>query len=650
MTTTVSPDSPAIGAPAAADRGPAAVLLVGFAEAAAREIASGGGLGAAVLRADGEAEVHELLAANEIAVLCLGPEVAGAGAQKLLTEVVERHPGHQGLNVVLSAGSELEVFEGLVAADQVYYLTQKPPPRADVLHILESAVEAYRSRRSPADAPDDDEAIATHRVLKATERTARQASLELAVAATVEAVEELTLADRASVLLYDRATDTLWNRLDGGAEEKRESAAAGLTSFVVRTKSAVKLDHVGSDPRYDPEADNDEGPPEERFLAVPVTDPASAGRVWAVLVALRAPRRPPFSEADQESLRLLAEKIAPTYGRFLLQAEIEERAAKRHGYWGSEAGQIFREEALEHHVRGIDDRGHLLQIAPDWTTWAYRLLVVFFVAAAVFSVVGTIPEYASGPAVVRLEGQTDVTAKIAGTVESVEVRPGQRVEAGELMARLYGAAEEAELDRARREFELGLANRLRHPADAGAAQVLVGLRLQKRIAEKRLEERSVTAPHAGTVGDVWIQRGQHLTPGQVILSLHREGEDRRLSIVALLSGHARPLVAPGMPLRLELQGYSYVYQHLTVESIGEESVGPAEARRFLGPGIGDAVGLDGPVFIATARLPSPTFEVDGRTYAYHDGILGRAEVKVRSERILLALVPGLKALWNRADG
>lgn len=627
-----------------------AVLLAGFSEPAAGEIAEAGGLDAAVIRARSEDEVHELLAENEIAVLCLGPELSGERAQKLLTGVLERHSRHQGCNVVLSTGPGLELFEDLVSADRIYYLTQKPPPRADVLHILKSGLEAYRSRRSRADEPDDEEAIATHRVLKATERTARQTGVELAVAATVEAVEDLTLADRAAVLLYDPASDTLWNRRPETEGEKRESAAAGLVSFVVRTKSAVRLDQVGSDPRYDPEADNDEGPPEERFLAAPITDPASAGRVWGVLVALRAPRREPFSAADQESLRLLAEKLAPTYGRFLLQAEIEERTARRHGVWGSDAGRIFREEALEHHVRGFDERGNLLQIAPGWTTWAYRLLLAVFVTGVVFSVVGSIPEYASGPAVVRLEGQTDVTAKIAGSVDSVEVGPGRRVAAGEILARLYGAAEEAELERARREFELGLANRLRHPADAGAAQVLVGLRLQKQIAEKRLEERSVAAPHAGTVGDVWIQRGQHLAPGEVILSLHRDGEDRRLSVVALLSGHARPLVAPGMPLRLELEGYSYVYQHLTVESVGEESVGPAEARRFLGPGIGDAVRLDGPVFVVTARLPSPTFEVGGRTYAYHDGILGRAEVKVRSERILLALVPGLKSLWNRADG
>ena len=88
---------------------------------------------------------------------------------------------------------------------------------------------------------------------------------------------------------------------------------------------------------------------------------------------------------------------------------------------------------------------------------------------------------------------------------------------------------------------------------------------------------------------------------------------------------------------------------LTVESIGDEVVGPAEAKRFLGPGIGDAVPLTGSVVFVTARLPAPSFEADGRTYAYHDGILGTAEVRVRSEKVLFALVPALRALWSR-DG
>ena len=58
-----------------------------------------------------------------------------------------------------------------------------------------------------------------------------------------------------------------------------------------------------------------------------------------------------------------------------------------------------------------------------------------------------------------------------------------------------------------------------------------------------------------------------------------------------------------MPLRLEIQGYRYAYQHLTVDSVGDEVVGPAEARRYLGDEIADAVQFAGPVVRVEAHLP-----------------------------------------------
>lgn len=621
----------------------AATLLLGWAAASAEETAAALGDAARVVR--GAEAAHEILGRGDVAVLCLGAGLSGEGARTFLDEVYARHPGYQGCNVVLAAGPDPEVFAELVSADRVYYLTQKPPPPAEVLHILRSAAEHVHARRSrPPEDEDEEQALAIHRVLQITERLARQAGLAEAVARTEEAICELVAADRAAVLLYDPETDTLWNRRPEAGEERRESAAAGLVSYSVRTRAAVRLDRVGADPRYDGEADNDGGPVDERFLAVPVLERSTA-RVYAVAVALRAAGEPSFDGADQRQLEVLAEQIAPVLGRFLFRHELEERAARRHGVRGTEAGRIFREEALEHHARGVPDQGQLLQLSPGWTRWTYPLLLLLFAAAAVFALVGSIHEYAGGPAVVRLEGQTDVTAPLAGTVVSVEVAAGRRVAAGDLLARLYGVQEAAELDRASREFELGLAGRLRNPADPSAERTLGPLRAQKVQAERRLEERSVRAPHDGTVGDVWIQAGQHLTPGQVILSL--DGGDPRLGIVALIPGHYRPLLRPGMPLRLELEGYGYAYQQLTVESVGDEVVGPAEARRFLGPGIGDAVPLTGSVVLVTARLPAPTFEADGRAYAYHHGTPGTAEVRVRSEKILFALVPALRALWGR---
>src|SRR3954453_21948542 len=113
---------------------------------------------------------------------------------------------------------------------------------------------------------------------------------------------------------------------------------------------------------------------------------------------------------------------------------------------GANRQSMFRTQALKHAEIGRGE-GELLRLSPAWTRWAYWLLVAVFVAGGLFSALGTIAEYAGGPAVVWVTGRLDVTAIVAGTVSSIEVSPGQRVEAGALLARFHSAREAAELDR-----------------------------------------------------------------------------------------------------------------------------------------------------------------------------------------------------------
>jgi hypothetical protein len=106
------------------------------------------------------------------------------------------------------------------------------------------------------------------------------------------------------------------------------------------------------------------------------------------------------------------------------------------------------------------------------------------------------------------------------------------------------------------------------------------------------------------------------------------------------------MVRSGQKLRLEISGFRYAYRELTVEAIGDEVVGPEEARRYLGPEVADSVQLGGPVVLVRAKLPARTFNSEGRVFSYHDGMHGTAEVRVRTEPILLTLVPGLKVIFG----
>src|SRR5947209_6243331 len=73
---------------------------------------------------------------------------------------------------------------------------------------------------------------------------------------------------------------------------------------------------------------------------------------------------------------------------------------------------LFREEALEHHA-GQRQEGQLLRLSPGWTRWSFWLLAAVVAAAIVYAALGTIHEYAAGPAVVRVEDCADLTATFA---------------------------------------------------------------------------------------------------------------------------------------------------------------------------------------------------------------------------------------------
>ncbi|HEX9104026.1 MAG TPA: HlyD family efflux transporter periplasmic adaptor subunit, partial [Polyangia bacterium] len=285
----------------------------------------------------------------------------------------------------------------------------------------------------------------------------------------------------------------------------------------------------------------------------------------------------------------------------------------------SEAPQpVFRQEAVDARNR-VGQRPSLLRIAPTWTRWTFPVVIGACVAGLVYSFVGTVDEYAMGPALIRADGRRDVTAVAAGTVALVDVRPGESVKGGQLLVRLQDASESAELDRLEHEFELQLVKSLRDPGDQAARSSLTQLRTQKELAQAHLDERAIHAPQDGVVSDVRIRPGQHLNPGDVILTVVPAAAS--FTVIAMLPGNYRPVLRAGMPLRLELDGYRYQYRRLAIDEISEEVVGPSEVKRYLGAEIGDAINLSGPVILVQASLPSSTFEVDGKPVRYHDGML-----------------------------
>ncbi len=214
------------------------------------------------------------------------------------------------------------------------------------------------------------------------------------------------------------------------------------------------------------------------------------------------------------------------------------------------------------------------------------------------------------------------------------------MEAGQPLVSFLSREETAALERIQRELELQLIRVLRDPGDVAARQALTTLRAEQELAFARQRARTLRAPHAGTVREVRVRPGQYVSPGQGVVSL--AGDAQRVSVVALLPGGYRPMLAPGRPLRVELDGFKHEYQRLEIDSVSDQILGPGEVRRVLGDEVADALPLNGPMVLVRARVASPSFTSGGKRFDYFDGMLARADARVRSERIAVLLVPGLK--------
>ena len=304
---------------------------------------------------------------------------------------------------------------------------------------------------------------------------------------------------------------------------------------------------------------------------------------------------------------------------------------------------IFRREASEHYARTIstDD---LLRLGPGWTRWIFWTMVAAVGSAFAFAAVAHVDEYASGPAIVRVEGRMELTAPFSATVAKVLVQPGDRVSADTPLVQFAKDDEQAELSRIDRELDLQMLKLLRDPTDNAARQALSGLYAARDLAESRLSGRLMRARSGGVVSDLRVHPGERVNPGDLIASIVEP--NATYSLIAVLPGHYRPVLRPGMTLRFELDGFQYAYCDVTIGRVSDDVVGPAESKRYLGADAADTFTADGPLVLVHANLAAESFRSGDRRLSYFDGLHGRAEVAVRSEPLLLALMPSLKGLYR----
>src|SRR6185436_830579 len=337
------------------------VLLFGFDAADAAQLAQLLGPDAEVIVAAGEDDALQRLArAAPGTLLCLGSSLRAGDAAAFL----RRASGARA--VVLAAGSEAETFQHLVDADQIFFLSRRPPPLDEVAALLRGALRHDQRRREDNAAAGAPGAMLVARAIsRVVDRIATETDLERISGLVGEAARGLTDAGEARFAVYDPLHETLWFRSLDARETVRNSAAAGLVSFVARTGEALAVDRAGDDPRYDADADNARRSPQERFLGVPMLAPGAAfADTLGVLVVTREPDREAFEETDRQHLENLAMQIAPIVRHRISEKQMEEAVAAADDPLATDGAPLYRREALHSYLRRGGEPGRVLELKP----------------------------------------------------------------------------------------------------------------------------------------------------------------------------------------------------------------------------------------------------------------------------------------------
>lgn len=617
------------------------MLLVGFPDQPSdRQIAEAtwAPRGLVIERTSSLSEAREYLLRHSVRLLALGCDLEPPDVVDFLEGLAQEHLYTQPATL-LFVECDPSFVQRWVQDDRLFYAHPGPLGEEQVTELLAAgfahAGDQLMLALTTGGRSQDPRVLHTRKVLTLGEALAGVSELEGLEEPLLEALADVLEVDGGRLWVYDRFEQTL---RAAGVEGLEVSAVCGLTSFGARTGRIVSIDHASSDGRFDFEADDGA---EGRLMAVPVLGPEQ--RVLGVLAVWRGVEKARWRAEEQRLVMRFVEHLAP----HLLVHAPNPFATHQRRAQQSRGPDFFRAEALDANERNFTDSGRLLKNDPGWARWTWGLVLAGFVGAFVLGLVGSVHEYASGPAIVRIGQRIDVASQVDASVVAVDAIPGAQVAAGDALARLHGATEAAEIANLEGELEQLLRRRLAAPGDTATEMSLVETRTALERARDRLAQRIVRSPTAGVVGDVRVRPGQHLSAGELLLSVIADEEKR--SVLGLIPGHFGPQLTVGQRLRLSLVGYPDLSFHLDVVAVGEEVIGPQEARQALGGSIADAPPVGGPVVLVEGRLETDSFSDGEREWLFRDGMQGSMEIRVRSRPILLQLVPGLERAFRRWD-
>jgi multidrug efflux pump subunit AcrA (membrane-fusion protein) len=566
------------------------------------------------------ADAAQILRAEPVPVMIIGEQVPDMPVERLVELVTTRTR-----TTVITVSRT-----GAQAPAGVYYQLDRA---LDGEAIRQVVAGAFALHRKPAGSGELTDAARIARLAGAARLVAMQRSaMDLARAVAAEA-PALVDANRATCLFFDAEAGLLWSAHDPEEQAGIESPIAGLAGFAARTGAIAIVERASEDPRYKAEVDNPRGKGDDRIAAVPIVDPG--GEAHAVMMIVRDGRAAPFDGADRDLMIAFAARVSPVLDAFALEAKAESLAPPE--------PTPFRPEAVAAY-KARKDEGAALQLAPRWAAIVFWVLISLVVIGISYLCLARVNDYAEGPAVIIAEGQQPVTVRAPGTVSDVRVAVGDKVVAGQELVILYDGTEAADLAATELQFERALVERMQRPEDNGAATGLAQLVAQRERARHGLAEKTIRAPVAGTVATVRLRPGQPVQAGQEALTI--VSGDGGVTLLCFLPASYAPLMKNGLTIRLELDGHPRAYQRTKVSSFTTNASGPGAVSQFLGDQLGDTVQMPGAVVLVRGHMDETEFVADRKRLAYRHGMTGKVAVRVRSQRMILSFIPGLKEVFG----
>lgn len=392
----------------------------------------------------------------------------------------------------------------------------------------------------------------------------------LAEGATALAVElaQLLQCRRASIGLLERDQMRIAGSTQSSPIDQRREAAAGLVAAMHEA-----LDQ-GLSVAWPPVVANSPVSLAQRELAgagQACTVPIVAGQRMVGAITLER-EGPPFTLAELA----LCEDIASFAGPVL---------------------QLQRAAEMPWHARVRDSlRERLAGSRERQLAWAAGLLAVVVLLAV------PLPWRVSAPA--RLEGsvQRAVVAATDGFLQQANVRPGDRVKEGQVLAQL--SSQDLELERKRRESEMRQHENALRAAEARNDRTQMVISQSRAaeaqalltLAEGQLERSQLTAPFDGVVirGDLAQNLGAPVQKGEVLLVLAPSDSFRLIvevdesDIAAVRPGqHGQLALAarPEEPLRFTTRRIVPVATTADGRNYFEVEASPDQAQANLRPGL-----------------------------------------------------------------